>query len=42
VFQGHFTGEEDGLFIPAEDMLSAEAFATMAAQMAALEAARPA
>jgi hemerythrin-like domain-containing protein len=42
VFQGHFTGEEDGLFIPAEDMLRAETFATMAAQMAALEAARPA
>ena len=40
VFQGHFTGEEDGLFLPAEDVLSAGTFATMAEQMAALEAAR--
>jgi iron-sulfur cluster repair protein YtfE (RIC family) len=40
VFQGHFTGEEDGLFLPAEDMLSAGTFAMMAEQMAALEAAR--
>lgn len=40
VFQGHFTGEEDGLFLPAEDMLSADTFTTMAEQMAALEAAR--
>jgi hemerythrin-like domain-containing protein len=41
VFQGHFTGEEDGLFLPAEDMLSADTFAAMAARMAALEATRP-
>lgn len=40
VFQGHFTGEEDGLFLPAEDMLSADTFASMTEQMAALEAAR--
>jgi iron-sulfur cluster repair protein YtfE (RIC family) len=40
VFQGHFTGEEDGLFLPAEDVLSAGAFEMMAEQMAALEAAR--
>ncbi|MGE0545113.1 MAG: hemerythrin domain-containing protein [Dehalococcoidia bacterium] len=40
VFQGHFTGEEDGLFLPAEDLLSADTFATMAERMAALAAAR--
>lgn len=42
VFQGHFTGEEDGLFLPAEDILSADTFASMAARMAAMEAGRPA
>jgi hemerythrin-like domain-containing protein len=38
VFQGHFTGEEDGLFLPAEDLLSAETFERMAREMARLEA----
>lgn len=38
VFQGHFTGEEDGLFLPAEDLLSTETLAGMARRMAALEA----
>lgn len=42
VFQGHFTGEEDGLFLPAEDLLSTDTFAAMAEHMAALEAAHPA
>jgi len=42
VFQGHFTGEEDGLFLPAEDLLSADTFAAMVEQMAALEAGRTA
>jgi hypothetical protein len=40
LFQGHFTGEEDGIFTPAEDLLSADAFADMAARMAALESPR--
>ena len=38
VFQGHFTGEEDGLFLPAEDLLSAETLAEMTRLMALLEA----
>lgn len=42
VFQGHFTGEEDGLFLPAEDVLSAATFAEMAERMTALEAVWPA
>jgi len=41
VFQGHFTGEEDGLFLPAEDVLSADTLAAMVERMAAIESARP-
>jgi len=37
VFQGHFTGEEDGLFLPAEELLAPEVFARMAVEMARLE-----
>jgi hemerythrin-like domain-containing protein len=39
VLQGHFTGEEDGLFLPAEESLSAATLAEMAARMAAIEVA---
>ncbi len=39
IFQGHFTGEEDGLFLPAEDLLSAGTLADMARRMAEIEAA---
>lgn len=38
IFQGHFTGEEDGLFLPAEDLLSPETMEEMARRMAELEA----
>jgi hypothetical protein len=37
VFQGHFTGEEDGLFLPAEDFLSAATLAEMVDRMAEME-----
>ncbi len=37
VLQGHFTGEEDGLFLPAEESLDADALAEMAALMAAID-----
>jgi len=40
LFQGHFTGEEDGLFLPAEELLSAETLSELAEQMTALDAAR--
>ncbi len=39
VLQGHFTGEEDGLFLPAEEALRAETLAEMSARMAAIDAA---
>lgn len=35
--QGHFTGEEDGVFLPAEDLLSAAALADLARAMAAFD-----
>jgi hemerythrin-like domain-containing protein len=38
VLQGHFTGEEDGLFLPAEELLSAEVLVEMAGRMAEFEA----
>jgi DMSO/TMAO reductase YedYZ molybdopterin-dependent catalytic subunit len=39
VLQGHFTGEEDGVFLPAEDLLSAETFIELARRSAALASA---
>jgi len=37
LFQGHFVGEEDGLFLPAEDLLTAATFAELDRQMAQLD-----
>ncbi len=36
LFQGHFTGEEDGLFLPAEELLSPATLAELTDRMAAL------
>ncbi len=36
LLQGHFTGEEDGLFLPAEGLLSPATLAELTSQMAAL------
>lgn len=38
ILQGHFGDEEDGVFIPAVDLLPSEAFPKMAEDMEALEA----
>lgn len=39
LLQGHFTGEEDGIFLPAEDLLPAEAFSELARRSEVLDAA---
>ena len=38
LLQGHFTGEEDGVFLPAEDFLSPETLAGMVQRMFAIDA----
>lgn len=38
LLQGHFTGEEDGVFLPAEDFLSPETLAGMVQRMLAIDA----
>lgn len=42
VLQGHFTGEEDSLFLPAEELFDAAALAELERQMAALSGEPPA
>lgn len=37
ILQGHFTGEEDGLFLPAMELLSAGALAVLAEQVAEID-----
>jgi hemerythrin-like domain-containing protein len=39
LFQGHFTGEEDGIFLPAEELLSAVVLQELAREMAAFDTA---
>ncbi len=41
VLQGHFTGEEDSLFLPAEELFDATALAALAQRMAALDEEMP-
>lgn len=38
LLQGHFTGEEDGVFLPAEALLTPETLAELAERMAAIDA----
>jgi Hemerythrin HHE cation binding domain len=38
LLQGHFTGEEDGVFLPAEELLSPETLAGMVQRMFAIDA----